>query len=87
MKTYKILNVKCEKCVKTLKSKLLEDFGEIDVNLEVQPNELTIHKDEFDEDKLKNSLKGMGYPVEGDKNCLITKVKSYISCMVGKFKK
>lgn len=87
MKTYKILNVKCESCAKLIKSKLLKNFGEVDINLEIDPREITINKNDFDEDKLKISLRNLGYPMENDKNCLITKIKSYVSCMIGKAKK
>lgn len=87
MKTFKILNVKCESCGTRIKSKLLEDFGEVDINLDVEPREITIKKENFDEEALKTLLKSLGYPMEDDDNCLITKTKSYISCMIGKIKK
>ena len=87
MKTYKILNVKCESCAKLIKSKLLEEFGEVDINLELEPREITVKKDDYDEDKFKSAIKNLGYPVSDDKNCLMTKMKSYVSCMIGKIKK
>jgi copper chaperone CopZ len=37
--TFKVENVKCGGCANTLKKKLLNRFGEVEVNLEVTPRE------------------------------------------------
>ena len=90
MKKFKVLNVKCGGCAATLKDKLKSDFGEIEVNLEVMPREITILKDDFDESLLRIKLKKLGYPMV-DENLNIfedvtTKAKSFVSCAIGKSK-
>ena len=63
MKKYEVLNVKCGGCAGTLKSKLKDEFGDVDVDLEVMPRVITIYKDDIDEDRLREALKALGYPM------------------------
>ena len=90
MKRYRVLNVKCNGCATTLKDKLRDEFGEVEVDLEVMPREITVKKEEFDEDLLRERLKSLGYPmVDEDMNFvedLGAKAKSFISCAIGKSK-
>jgi len=90
MKKYRVLNVKCNGCATTLKDKLRDEFGEVEVDLEVMPREITIKKEEFDEDFLRERLKSLGYPmVDEDMNFvedLGAKAKSFVSCAIGKSK-
>ena len=88
MKKYRVLNVKCNGCANTLKSKLEPLFGKIEVDLSVMPREITIYNDNIDENKLREVLKSIGYPM-ADENLsftenLSTKAKSFISCAIGK---
>ena len=39
--TLKVKNVKCGGCAGTLKKALFEVFGEVEVNLDVEPREIT----------------------------------------------
>jgi len=41
-KVFKVKNVKCGGCAGTLKKFLLEEFGEVSINLEVEPREITL---------------------------------------------
>ena len=88
MKKYEVLNVKCGGCAGTLKSKLKDEFGDVDVDLEVMPRVITIHKDDIDEDRLREALKTLGYPmVDEDMNFIEgvgAKAKSFVSCAIGK---
>jgi copper chaperone CopZ len=86
--TFQIINVKCEGCASTLKEKLFEQFGEIDVNLEVQPREITLH---IEEDKIADlaiELKKLGYPLASEDMGFVdstsAKAKSFVSCAIGK---
>lgn len=86
--TLQVENVKCGGCATTLTSKLQEEFGTIEVNLEVHPREITL---DIDEDKLASltvALRGLGYPLSSDKLGMVqsasTKAKSFVSCAVGK---
>jgi len=88
MTTLKVENVKCGGCASTLTSKLKEDFGKIEVNLEVHPREISLEIQEGKLEDLKLALRGLGYPLSSDELGLVqsatTKAKSFVSCAVGK---
>ncbi len=88
MKKFKVLNVKCNGCATTLKSKLEPLFGKIDVDLEVMPREIIIYQDNIDINKLRVELKKLGYPMADEKMNLFeevgSKAKSFVSCAIGK---
>ena len=45
--TFEVLNVKCGGCASTLTKSLKEEFGEVEVNLDVMPRQITLDvKDE-----------------------------------------
>jgi len=87
--TFEIANVKCGGCANTLKSKLLEEFGEIEVNLEVLPRTITLEIEDTKVEALSKALKDLGYPfVSEEMGFLDTqslKAKSFVSCAIGKF--
>ena len=86
--TFAVLNVKCGGCANTLKKSLLEEFGEVEVNLEVMPREITLNIDETQIESLKSKLKTLGYPFVTDELNTIEKItttaKSFVSCAIGK---
>jgi len=87
--TFKVQNVKCGGCANTLTTKLQDKFGEIEVNLELIPREITLEIEDEKIDSLKTALKGLGYPFEGESFGFVQdssmKAKSFVSCAVGKF--
>ncbi len=87
-KTLKVQNVKCSGCASTLTNKLQDEFGEIEVNLDVMPREITLDLADDKIDALHNALKGLGYPVAGESFGFIQdtsmKAKSFVSCAIGK---
>ena len=88
MKKYTVLNVKCGGCANTLTTKLEPEFGKVDVNLEVMPREITIHKEDIDEERLREVLKSLGYPMADEDLNFVegvgAKAKSFVSCAIGK---
>ncbi len=86
--TFSVLNVKCGGCANTLKKSLLEEFGEVEVNLEVIPREITLEIDETQIESLRLKLKGLGYPLASDELNTLQKItttaKSFVSCAIGK---
>ncbi|MEN9344767.1 MAG: hypothetical protein RLZZ60_236 [Bacteroidota bacterium] len=80
-----VANLKCSGCAKTIQNKLSELPGVLTVK--VDP-ELASVKVEHEESTLRSSisehLKTLGYPEIGDDNNLLTQMKSYASCMIGK---
>jgi len=86
--TFEVFNVKCGGCASTLKTKLAEEFGEIEVNLNVLPGKITVEIDDKDIDKLAKALKKLGYPLASEEMSFMdstsTKAKSFVSCAIGK---
>jgi len=86
--TFEVLNVKCGGCANTLTTKLAEKFGEVHVNLEVEPRQITLDIEEANIPALREALKGLGYPMSDEDLTTIegfsTTAKSFVSCAVGK---
>jgi copper chaperone CopZ len=86
--TFEVLNVKCEGCANTLKTKLAKEFGDVEVNLETMPRQITLNVKPEQIDELRNILKAIGYPLSDEDLSTIenatTKAKSFISCAIGK---
>ena len=87
-KVFKVKNVKCGGCAGTLKKFLLEEFGEVSINLEVEPREITLDIEESQEEALKLKLRSLGYPLLTDNlntfQAVGTTAKSFVSCAIGK---
>ncbi len=86
--TFEVVNVKCGGCANTLKTKLLEEFGEVEVNLEVEPRQITLEIEESQVPALRQALKSLGYPMSDEDLSTVegftTTAKSFVSCAVGK---
>ncbi len=84
----KVNNVKCGGCAGTLTKDLLQDFGEVSVNLNVEPREITIDVGDDQLKELKLRLRSLGYPLTTDElskfQTVSTTAKSYVSCAIGK---
>ena len=63
---FQVENVKCGGCANTLKKAFFEEFGEVEVNLEVMPREITLKIEENQLESLKIKLKALGYPLSSD---------------------
>jgi copper chaperone CopZ len=86
MKTTVIIqNLKCAGCMGTITKNIeaLDDVSEVHIALE----DAAISYEYTSEDTLlivQKKLAQLGYPVDGDKNTLGSKAKSYVSCAIGK---
>jgi copper chaperone CopZ len=87
--TLEVHNVKCGGCANTLTTALKEEFGEVTVDLNVQPRKITLDIEEEKIEHLKIKLRGLGYPLVTDElsgfEKATTTAKSFVSCAVGKF--
>jgi len=85
---FEVENVKCSACAATLKRRLEPVFGEVVVRLDTSPRKITLELDDTQIDTLRNMLRTLGYPLSTDVLGLMeqttTKVKSFVSCAVGK---
>ncbi|MBT8265111.1 MAG: heavy-metal-associated domain-containing protein [Bacteroidia bacterium] len=84
--TFIIQNLKCGGCAKTINSKLkqLEEISEIQVDPDFDAVSFS-HENESDIDRVKHVLENLGYPVLGDANSRRKKIRSYMSCAMGRF--
>jgi len=86
--TFEVLNVKCGGCANTLTTKLAEEFGEVHINLEVEPRQITLDIEEANIPALRTILKALGYPMSDEDLSTVesftTTAKSFVSCAVGK---
>jgi copper chaperone CopZ len=86
--TFVVQNVKCGGCANTLKKALKDDFGEVEVNLEKEPREITLDISDDKKENLKLKLRSLGYPLITDELSTLqnvgAKAKSFVSCAIGK---
>lgn len=87
--TLEVLNVKCSGCANTLIKSLKDEFGEVEVNLEVMPRQITLNIEDDKKEVLKQKLRSLGYPLTTDElsglEKATTTAKSFVSCAIGKF--
>lgn len=83
-----IQNLKCGGCAHTITTKIseLDIIDTLEINIENSTVSFT-YKDASDLDVVKKKLFSLGYPVKGDKNTVVSKVKSLMSCATGKVSK
>jgi copper chaperone CopZ len=63
-KTFKAQNINCINCSNLIKNSLEDDFGNIEVNLETSPKEVTVEiTNEADEAKFKEEMSDIGFDV------------------------
>ena len=88
IRTLAVQNVKCGGCAGTLKKALLALFGEVEVNLEIEPREITLDIKESQMEELRVTLRKLGYPLTTDTlspfQTVSTTAKSFVSCAIGK---
>ncbi len=86
--TFEVLNVKCGGCASTLIKTLKDEFGEIDVDLKVNPRKITLDIEDEKKEALKLKLRNLGYPLTSDELNGFEKAKatakSFVSCAIGK---
>lgn len=80
----KIENLKCGGCAATIKKGLLSIENVDEVLVDVENDTVSISSKNVLIDLIKEKLSKLGYPEVGDKNTLVHKAKSFVSCAVGR---
>lgn len=80
----KIENLKCGGCAATIKKGLLSIENVSDVLVDVANDTVSITSENVLIDVIKEKLSKLGYPEVGDKNTIVHKAKSFVSCAVGR---
>ena len=79
-----IENLKCGGCAATIKKGILS-LGAIEkVNIDVEKSIVLVSSRNENLEEIKSKLSKLGYPEVGDKNTMIHKAKSFVSCAVGR---
>jgi len=83
--TFLVDNVKCHGCANTIKNNLskVENVQAVDVDVEANKVEVTFMNEGNDRAKLLSILERAGYPEQGQSS-MKHKVKSYVSCAIGR---
>lgn len=82
--TIYIQNLKCGGCATTISKNISTIESVENVSINVENNSISLsHQPDFLE-KIKQTLKKIGYPEQGEDNNIMDKAKSYMSCAVGK---
>ena len=79
-----IENLKCGGCAATIKKGLLTVNGVKEVEIDIENSIVSITSDEGSLEEIKLKLSKLGYPEVGDKNTVLHKAKSFVSCAVGR---
>ncbi len=63
-KIYKARNISCNNCANLIKSTLKNNFGEIEVNLEVEPREVSVNiENKNQEEVFKKEMKELDFEI------------------------
>jgi len=86
MKTEKIIiaNLKCNGCATTVKKELYKINGVQSVDVDVEFDAVSLSYENVDRSVIIKKLHSLGYPEATEKNWLLSQLKSYGSCMIGK---
>lgn len=79
-----IENLKCGGCAATIKKGILGITSVSSVDVNVDTSEVKISHTDNVIETIKDKLSKLGYPESGDKNTLVHKAKSFVSCAVGR---
>lgn len=88
---FEVANIRCSGCANTITSSLKEaGFKEVSVDLSCEPRKVTVDTlDEAQSAQVKAILRSLGYPLIGEEEGAFDnaalKLKSFVSCAVGKF--
>jgi copper chaperone len=79
-----IENLKCGGCATTIKKGLLSLNAVKEVTVDVENSIVSIISENDDLETIKEKIAKLGYPEVGDKNTVLHKAKSFVSCAVGR---
>ena len=83
--TLTIQNLKCGGCANTIINKLSTINNIPNVEVDVESSMVSFeHISEDDLLQVTGILSSLGYPVDGDRNSVISKAKSFVSCAAGR---
>ncbi|MEQ6123700.1 heavy-metal-associated domain-containing protein [Pseudotenacibaculum sp. MALMAid0570] len=85
--TIHIENLKCGGCAATIRKGILSIDSVDNVEVDVETSEVKVSHTKDVVTHIKEKLSKLGYPEAGDKNTVLHKAKSFVSCAVGRLEK
>lgn len=82
--TIQIENLKCGGCASTIKKGVLSVNNITDVTVDLENCAVIVSHENANLEQIKDKLSALGYPEVGDKNTIVHKAKSFVSCAVGR---
>lgn len=88
---FEVANIRCGGCANTITKALKEaEFEQISIDLTCEPRKVTaVISNEAQLAQFKSILRNLGYPLFGEEEGTIDnaalKLKSFVSCAIGKF--
>ncbi|WP_088324028.1 heavy-metal-associated domain-containing protein [Polaribacter tangerinus] len=82
--TIQIENLKCGGCASTIKKGVLSVNNITDVTVDLENSAVIVSHENANLEQIKDKLSALGYPEVGDKNTIVHKAKSFVSCAVGR---
>ncbi len=79
-----IENLKCGGCASTIIKKINSIEGVKNTEVNTEKSLVTFICNDSLLNEVKNKLSKLGYPPVGDKNTMLHKAKSFVSCATGK---
>ncbi|MCL7752250.1 heavy-metal-associated domain-containing protein [Polaribacter sp. Z022] len=79
-----IENLKCGGCAATIKKGILSLEGVNEVEIDIEKSIVSVSSEKESLEEIKSKLSKLGYPEVGDKNTVMHKAKSFVSCAVGR---
>jgi len=83
MHTLEVENLKCSGCAGSIQKGLSVIVGVSDISIDIETKTIEFNSDKDIAEHVKHKLGQMGYPEKG-KGTGFQKVKSYVSCAIGK---
>ena len=80
----KIENLKCGGCASTIKKGLSSIEGIEEVAVNVEDSLVSVNATDTILIEVKEKLSKLGYPEVGDRNTVLQKAKSFVSCAIGR---
>jgi len=77
-------NLKCGGCASTIKKAILAMEEVIEIEIDMEKSIVSVRLENDNVEKIKLKLSKLGYPEVGDKNTVLHKAKSFVSCAVGR---
>ncbi len=83
--TLNIQNLKCGGCAAMITKSLSSIVGIQNVTVDNDNDNVSFQtENESLIENVKSTLEKLGYPILNDENSILTKAKSYVSCMIGR---